>query len=44
VQFIRGVDMYAAQPGGQGEGESLEVLEVVAHGVVASGLHEVVFV
>lgn len=44
VQFIRGVDMYAAQPGAAGEGEPVEVLEVVAHGVIASAVHEVEFV
>jgi predicted phage baseplate assembly protein len=44
VQFIRGVDMFAAQPGGQAEGQPLELLEVVAHGVIASGVHSVEFV
>jgi predicted phage baseplate assembly protein len=44
VQFVRGVDMYTAQPGGQGEGKAVELLEVVAHGVIASGIHKVEFV
>jgi predicted phage baseplate assembly protein len=44
VQFIRSVDMFAANPGGRAEGNSVEVLEVVAHGVIASALHQVEFV
>jgi predicted phage baseplate assembly protein len=44
VQFIRSVDMFAASPGGQAEGNSVETLEVVAHGVIASALHQVEFV
>ena len=44
VQFIRGVEMYAAQPGGPAAGEPLEQMDIVAHGVVASGLHVVEFV
>ncbi|MFZ0545338.1 MAG: putative baseplate assembly protein, partial [Candidatus Promineifilaceae bacterium] len=44
VQFIRGLEMRASQPGGSGEGEPVESLEVVAHGVIASARHEVVFV
>ncbi len=44
IQFIRGVDMYVARPGGEPQGEPVEVLEVVAHGVVASGRHSVEFV
>lgn len=44
VQFVRGVEMYAAEPGGRRQGAAVESLDVVAHGVIASGLHEVVFV
>jgi hypothetical protein len=44
VQFIRGVEMYAAAEGGAAEGKSVENLEVVSHGVIASGIHEVEFV
>ncbi len=44
VQFIRGVEMFAAGPGRQREGEAIESLEIVTHGVVASGIHEVEFV
>ena len=44
VQFIRSVEMRTARPGGAGVGEPVESIEVVAHGVIASGLHEVEFV
>ncbi len=44
VQFIRGVEMYAAAEGGAAEGKPAENLEVVSHGVIASGIHEVEFV
>lgn len=44
VQFVRSVEMFAAEPGGPARGEAVESLEVVAHAVVASGEHEVVFV
>ena len=44
VLFIRGVEMYAAEPGGQRQGRATELMEIVAHGVVASGLHEVEFI
>jgi predicted phage baseplate assembly protein len=44
VQFIRSVELFVAEPGGGSQGEPVEVVEVVAHGVVASGRHEVVFV
>ena len=44
VQFIRNVTMFAAAAGGGGEGSPVESLAVVAHGVVASGVHEVEFV
>jgi len=44
VQFIRGVEMFAAGAGGPAEGDAVESLEVVTHGVVASGIHAVEFV
>ncbi len=44
VQFVRGVEMYNAQPGGAARGEAVEELEVYNHGVVASGRHSVEFV
>jgi hypothetical protein len=44
VQFIRSVEMYAAQPGGAPRGDPVESLEVIAHGVIASGAHTVTFV
>ena len=44
VQFIRGVEMRAARASGEAEGNSLELLEVVAHGVIASGQHQIEFV
>lgn len=44
IQFIRGVELYAARPGGEAQGAPLETLEIVAHGVIASGKHSVEFV
>lgn len=44
VQFIRGVEMRAARVDGRPHGDPLEILEVIAHGVIASGLHSVKFV
>jgi hypothetical protein len=44
VQFVRSVELFIAEPGGGPQGEAVEVVEVVAHGVVASGRHEVLFV
>lgn len=44
VAFIRNVELYAAAPGGERIGQPVDNLDVVAHGVVASGVHEVVFV
>lgn len=43
VQFIRGVEMYSAKPGGEAQGSAVETIEVVAHGVIASGKHTVEF-
>jgi hypothetical protein len=44
VQFIRKVEMYAAGPGGEASGKPVESLDVVTHGVIASGIHEIEFV
>ncbi len=44
IQFIRNVDMFAANEAGAAEGKPVEDLEVVSHGVIASGIHEVEFV
>ena len=44
VAYIRQVELYAAVPGGGKTGQPVDSLDVVAHGVVASGMHEVVFV
>ena len=44
ILFIRGVQMRAARAGGAGQGEPVESIEVIAHGVAASGTHEVEFV
>ena len=44
VQFVRSVEMYSVRPDGEVQGEPQESIEVVAHGVVASGRHMVEFV
>lgn len=44
VQFIRNVEMFETSPGGASEGKAVEELELVTHGVVASGIHQVEFV
>ncbi len=44
VQFIRNIEMYEASPGGSAEGKAVENLDLVTHGVVASGIHKVEFV
>jgi len=44
ILFIRGVQMRVARAGGPGQGEPVESVEVIAHGVAASGIHEVEFV
>ena len=44
IQFIRGVEMYSAQPGGSPQGNPVETIEVLAHAVIASGVHEVKFI
>jgi hypothetical protein len=44
VQFIRAVEMHAARSDGAPQGDPVEIVEVIAHGVIASGTHEVEFV
>jgi predicted phage baseplate assembly protein len=44
ILFVRNVQMFAARPGGEAQGNPLESLDVVAHGVVASGKHTVKFI
>ena len=44
VQFIRSVSMYLASEDGAPEGKPVENVEVVSHGVIASGIHRVEFV
>jgi hypothetical protein len=38
------VELYAATPGGPGTGDPVDRIDIVAHGVVASGVHTVEFV
>lgn len=44
VAFIRNVEIFAAAPGGEKVGTAVDSIDVVAHGVIASGLHEVSFI
>ena len=44
VLFVRSVEMFDARPGGEAQGGAVESMEVVAHGVIASGKHVVEFV
>lgn len=44
VQFIRSVELYITEPGSGPQGEPVESVEVVAHGIIASGTHVVEFV
>jgi predicted phage baseplate assembly protein len=44
VQFVRGVELRLAQPSGASTGNPVESVELVTHGVVASGRHEIQFV
>ena len=45
VQFIRALEMYTARPNnGERYGDPIEFLELVAHGVIASGIHTVQFI
>lgn len=44
VLFIRQVEIFAAQPDGGARGDAMEQLEVLTHGVIASGIHEIRFI
>ncbi|MBP8000192.1 MAG: putative baseplate assembly protein [Chloroflexi bacterium] len=44
VLFVRAVEMYTAAEGGAPQSGALEVVNVVAHGVIASGVHQIEFV
>lgn len=44
VLFVRNVELYASTPGGNRIGQPVETIDVVAHGVIASGIHTVEFV
>jgi predicted phage baseplate assembly protein len=44
VQFIRNVEMFVSQPDGEPQGNAIEFLEIVAHGVIVSGTHSVEFI
>jgi predicted phage baseplate assembly protein len=44
VQFIRSVEMFRTQPGSGPQDAPQEVIELLAHGVIASGIHQVNFV
>lgn len=45
VQFVRSLEMRTARPNsGEPYGDPIESIELVAHGVIASGLHSVEFV
>ncbi|MEM7330544.1 MAG: putative baseplate assembly protein [Chloroflexota bacterium] len=44
VAFIRSVELFQSAPGGERIGKAVESIDVVAHGVIASGMHEVLFV
>lgn len=43
VQYIRNVELFITSAGDGPRGDPVEAVEVVGHGVVASGIHEVVF-
>jgi predicted phage baseplate assembly protein len=44
VQFIRGLEIFQTQAGAGPAGDPVETVELLAHGVIASGVHEVEFV
>ena len=44
VQFVRSVELFITDPGGGPKDDPVESVEVVAHGVIVSGVHEVEFV
>jgi len=44
VMYIRTAEIFDAPPGGKARGEARQSIEVLIHGVIASGIHEVIFV
>ena len=44
VHYVRNVKIYPVHESGEAAGEPLDVVELVAHGVIVSGRHQVVFV
>jgi predicted phage baseplate assembly protein len=44
VQFIRGVELYSARPSGETQGDPVESIDLLGHGIIASGTHSVEFV
>jgi predicted phage baseplate assembly protein len=44
VQYTRNVEMFRTQPGSGPQDKPQEVIELLAHGVIASGIHQVNFV
>ena len=44
VLFVRSVDMHNAKPGGEAQSTPVERIEVLRHGVIASGKHQVEFI
>ncbi len=45
VQFIRALEMRAAKPAtGEPAGDPIDTMELVAHGVIASGKHQIEFI
>lgn len=43
VQYVRSVDLFRTTPGAGPHGDIQETIEVVGHGVIASGIHQVEF-
>jgi predicted phage baseplate assembly protein len=43
VQFIRDVELFVTSAGDGPRGDPVETVEVVGHGVIASGIHEIMF-
>jgi predicted phage baseplate assembly protein len=43
VQFIREVQLFGATPGAEAQGNAIESIELLGHGMIASGIHKVEF-
>jgi predicted phage baseplate assembly protein len=43
VEYLLGLNLYHAKPGGEATGDPVDFIELVAHGLVASGKHTVKF-